>query len=133
MLRYIILGAEAGFLLWMAFFLIQIPVHFMMDAEDARLVAIGTWIDATTEPLEAIMNIPLQAALYCVQSLGFSQGFAEWLGSTLMFVIPATAGALVGLALYGLIRLVQRRREPPRGSSPPADIDPANIPRPVED
>jgi len=133
MLRYIVLGAEAGFLIWMGFFLIDIPVHFMMEAEDARIAAIGTWADATTEPLEAIMNIPLEVALYCVEGLGFSEGFAEWLGGFLMFAIPATTGALVGVALYGLTRLVKRRRVPPRSDARPADIDPASIPRPVDD
>jgi len=133
MLRYIILGAEAGFLIWMGFFLIEIPVHFMMDADDARIAAVGTWVDDMTAPLEEVWDLPLRAAMYCVKELGFSEGFAEWLGSTLMFAIPATAGALVGLAVYGLTVLIQRRREPPRSSSPPAEVDPANIPRPVDD
>ncbi|MFO8080112.1 MAG: hypothetical protein R6V07_07375 [Armatimonadota bacterium] len=131
MFRYILLGGEAGFIIWMAFQVILMPARFMMDAEDERLAAIGTWVDATTAPLEEIWNVPLEITLYCVEGLGFSEGFSEWLGSALMFLIPATAGALAGLALYGLTCLPQRRREPPRSGSPPAAVDPANIPRPV--
>jgi len=136
LLRYLIIGGEAGLIIWLLLpFIAGVPGVMLAVPQAPDLQALGESVTETLSPLDDLWLVPVHAGQHCVQSLGLNGRPALWLNHAVTVGLPILTGALGGLAAFGLTCLIRRDRRPrgrDPGQIPPPDENSPNVPHPVD-
>jgi len=128
--RYLVVGANAGLISWIAFpILLSMPSFALSIWGDESLQQTADQIDATLEPAYEVWRIPTEIAQTAINRIGSPVRWVHtWVAAAINFGLPALTGALTGLVAFGAVRLIGRLQ---RRHGPAQVIDPSDLPRPV--
>lgn len=136
MWRYLIVGANAGLVSWIAFpILLSMPSFALSVWGDESLRQTADQLDTALEPAYKVWRIPTEIAHTAINRIDPPVRWVHaWVASVINFGLPMLAGALMGLAAFGIVRLIRRlggRHSPDRPAT--HGPDPSDLPRPVGD
>ena len=132
MWRYLIVGANAGLVSWIAFpILLSMPSFALSVWGDESLQQTADQLDTALEPAYKVWRIPTEIAHAAINRVGPPVRWVHaWVAAAINFGLPALTGALMGLMAFGVVRLIGR----PGGRRRAAQvIDASELPRPVGD